>query len=264
MAIDNENEIKLCCAAFYQSDIARMILGDSLHPGGLELTRQLGGALGLKNSDLVLDVACGRGASAVYLTGQFGCHTTGLDYGEENIRAAEKHAAFRGYPQATLFQRGDAENLPFRDNSFDVVISECSFCTFPNKETVAKEMARVLRKGGRLGIADITIVGELSDELSSLFSWVACISGAGSPEEYTAKFGHAGFGDFKIEDHKEALLDMVTAVRRNLLVIELGVGLGKLNLGKFSIGDAKRLSVLATEMINKGALSYALITGRKV
>ena len=62
-----DREIKACCATFYQSDIVQMLLGDVLHPGGLALTQRLGQATGLSLGDHVLDVACGRGASAVHL-----------------------------------------------------------------------------------------------------------------------------------------------------------------------------------------------------
>ena len=55
----SDGEIKACCANFYQSDIVRMLLGDSLHPGGPELTHHLGEVLKLGQGDRVLDVACG-------------------------------------------------------------------------------------------------------------------------------------------------------------------------------------------------------------
>ncbi len=60
----NDREIKLCYATFYQSDLIRGLLGDILHPGGLELTGYPGTMLELNAMDRVLDTACGRGASA--------------------------------------------------------------------------------------------------------------------------------------------------------------------------------------------------------
>ena len=52
------------------------------------------------------------------------------------------------------FHLGDAERLPLPDNTFDALVCECAFCTFPDKATAAAEFARVLRPGGRVGIAD--------------------------------------------------------------------------------------------------------------
>ena len=150
-------EIKTCCATFYQSDIVRLLLGDVLHPGGLELTGYLGTVTGLRSNDKVLDIACGRGASVVYLAKRFGCHVTGLDYGQDNISDAQNHASLEHISHLTAFRKGDAEGLPFEDGSFDVVISECSFCTFPDKIRATQEMVHVLRKHGRLGMTDVTI-----------------------------------------------------------------------------------------------------------
>src|SRR5205823_12263086 len=66
-------ELKSCCANLYETDVARLLLGDSFHPGGLALTERLGQLLRLCPDDVVLDVAAGRGTSAVHLAKLFGC-----------------------------------------------------------------------------------------------------------------------------------------------------------------------------------------------
>ncbi len=259
----NDGEIKVCCATFYQSDLVRVVLGEVLHPGGLELTQHLGQAIGLTEKDRVLDAACGRGASAVHLAERFGCHVTGLDYGLENLEAAQDHAAAHGMSHLTAFSHGDAEGLPFGESVFDAVISECSFCTFPDKATAASEMARVLRPGGRLGLTDVTINGPLPDEIQSLLSWVACVAGAGTAEDYVATFEQAGLTGFHVEDQGASLLRMVTDVRRKLLAVELAAGLGKLNLGDLNLSEGKRLAMRTVELIETGLVGYTLITARK-
>ncbi len=258
-----DHEIKICCATFYQSDIVRMLLGDVLHPGGLALTRHLGEVIGIGPDDPVLDVACGRGTSAVHLAERFGCRVTGLDYGLENIAAAEAHAADRGVADLITFRQGDAEGLPFEDGSFDAIISECSFCTFPDKATAAAEMARVLRTNGRLGLTDMTVSGSLPDDIQSLLAWVACVAGAGTSEDYVATLQAAGFTDFALEDQRDALLDMVAGVRRKLLGVELAAGLGKLDLGDLDLSEGKRLARRAVELIEEGTVGYTLIAARK-
>ena len=266
-----DREIKICCATFYQSDIVRMLLGGVFHPGGLALTRHLGEVIGLGPGDRVLDVACGRGASAVHLAGRFGCHVTGLDYGPENVAAAQARAADRGVAHLTTFRQGDAERLPFDDSSFDAVISECSFCTFPDKATAAAEMARVLGSGGRLGLTDMTVSGPLPDDIQNLLAWVACVAGAGTPEDYVATLREAGFTDFTVKDQRDALLEMVDNVRRKLLGVELAVGLGKLDLGDGStelaevldLSEGKRLARRVAELIEEGTVGYTLIAARK-
>jgi SAM-dependent methyltransferase len=265
-----DREIKICCATFYQSDVVRMLLGDVFHPGGLALTRHLGEVIGLGPGDYVLDVACGRGASAVHLAERFGCHVTGVDYGVDNIAAAEAQATDRGVAHLTAFRQGDAEGLPFDDGSFDAVVSECSFCTFSDKATAAAEMARVLRPGGRLGLTDMTKSGPLPDDVQNMLAWVACVAGAGTPEDYVATLRRAGFGYFTVQDRRDALLEMVDDVRRKLLGVELAVGLcrnsgglGKLNLDDLDLSEGKRLARRAVELIEGGTVGYALITARR-
>ncbi|MBI3764188.1 MAG: methyltransferase domain-containing protein, partial [Chloroflexi bacterium] len=84
--------VKSCCAKFYASDAARLLLGDSFHPGGKRLTERLGQALHLGPADRVLDVACGDGQAALVLAKQFGCSVVGIDYSADNIRRATQAA----------------------------------------------------------------------------------------------------------------------------------------------------------------------------
>ncbi len=256
-------EIKACCATFYQSDIVRLLLGDILHPGGLELTGYLGTVVGLSSEDKVLDIACGPGASVVYLAERFGCHVIGLDYGQDNILAAQSHASLEKVSHLTTFSKGDAERLPFEDGSFDVVISECSFCTFPDKTTAAQEMARVLRRHGRMGMTDVTIDGPLPEDIRSLLTWVACLAGAGSPEFYLSILKEAGFGDFIVEDKRDSLLEMVTNVRRSLLGIELAAGMKKLELGDLDSSRAGSLAQQVQKLIENGVIRYTLFKASK-
>lgn len=257
------DEIKACCASFYQSDVARMLLGDVFHPGGLALTRHLGQVLGLSAESRVLDVACGRGASAVQLAKKFGCHVTGVDYGKENIAAAEGHAAESGVSHLTAFHQGDADGLPFAEGAFDAVISECSFCTFPDKPAAAREYARVLKPKGQLGLTDMTVDGPLPDDIPNLMAWVACVGGAASQKDYVATLRSAGLHTFVVEDQRDALLDLVADIRRKLLLAELAVKLGKLDLGGTNLEEGKRLARRAVELIEGGTVGYALIAARK-
>jgi ubiquinone/menaquinone biosynthesis C-methylase UbiE len=259
-----DREIKVCCATFYQSDLVRMLLGDVFHPGGLALTRHLGASMRLKPGDRVLDVACGRGVSAVHLAKRFGCHVTGLDFGAENVAAAEVLAAESGVTDLTTFRAGDAEGLPFDDGSFDAVLSECSFCTFPDKVTAAAEKYRILRPGGRMGLTDMTVKGALPEDVQSLLAWVTCVAGADTSENYVATLRAAGFGGFTIEEQHDALLDMVNDVRRKLMGVGLAAGLGKFELGDLDLTEGKRLARRVVELIESGTVGYTLITAWKL
>ena len=251
--------IKQCCAAVYDSDTAKLLLGDSLHPGGAKLTEHLGQVLQLGPRTRVLDVAAGRGVSAITLATRFGCEVVGIDYSQRNIQAAKRDASARGLLQKVAFHCGDAERLPFADASFDAVICECALCTFPNKPSAVSEMARVLRVGGQVGLSDLTRQGALPPELDDLLSWVSCIAEAQPLSEYVALLAAANLKVLTTEEHNSALVDFVNQIRTRLLVTEVITGLNKLTLPGFDISVAKKFARHAVNAINTGKLGYAIV-----
>jgi ubiquinone/menaquinone biosynthesis C-methylase UbiE len=263
----NDTELKSCCAAVYESDFARLLLGDSFHPGGLQLTEKLGRLLALSRRDHVLDIACGRGDSAIFLATQFGCRVTGIDLGETNVAYATSRAAAANVSTLARFELGDAERLQYSDASFDVVLCECAFCTFPNKQAATSEFARVLRSGGRLGLSDLTRSGELPSELAGLLAgllaWIACIADARPVEEYVAYLERAQFQSLSVEPHDEALAQMVRDVRTRLLAAEMMVRLEKMSLPGVDFAEAKATAACAAGAIRSGLLGYSLITAIK-
>jgi SAM-dependent methyltransferase len=256
-------ETKTCCAQAYESEWARLLLGDSFHPGGVDLTLHLGRRLGLRPGVAVLDVACGRGTSAIALAHEFGCAVHGVDLSAPNIEAAHAAAKEAGLSHLVSFEAGDAEQLPFEDATYDAVFCECAFCTFPSKDAAAAEFARVLRPGGRLGLSDITRNGDVPPELDSLLGWVACIADARSANEYAAILAQHGFTGIDSEGHDGALAALAKRARFKLLGAEILAKLGKGPFELAEIAEAKRIVKVATRTIAAGNLGYTLITGRK-
>ena len=255
--------IKQCCAAVYDSDAVKLLLGDCLHPGGTALTERLGAMLNLGPETRVLDVAAGRGTSAFTLATRFGCEVIGLDYSQGNIEAAKRDASARGLSRTVSFYCGDAERLPFADGALDAIVCECALCTFPNKQSAAAEFARVLRSGGRFGLSDLTRQGHLPSELESLVAWVACIADAQPLAEYATLLAAAGLKIVATEEHNGALIDFVNHVRARLLVAEIALGLNKLALPGFDIAMAKDFTQCALAAIRAGKLGYAIVTAAK-
>ncbi len=255
--------VKTCCAALYESDWARVLLGDSFHPGGLRLTERLGELLRLGPGCRVLDVASGRGASPIHLARHFGCEVVGVEYSAKAVAEAAAAADTAGVANRVRFAPGDAESLPAADGDFDVVICECAFCTFPDKRAAAAEFARVLRPGGRVGLSDLTRYGALPSELENLLGWIACVGDAQPIDRYAAYLKGAGFVIEDTEPHDDALGEMVSSVRAKLLGAELMVKLNTLELPGVDLEQAKQVARAAAEAVRKGTLGYAIIIGTK-
>ena len=123
----------------------------------------------LQPGETVLDVGCGAGidtilaARAVGPTGR----AIGLDLLEEMCERARAHAREAGVAEWTEFVRGEMEDIPLPDASVDVVISNGVINLSPRKSRVLAEIRRVLRPGGRLSVADLTVNDELPTELQT-------------------------------------------------------------------------------------------------
>lgn len=98
----------------------------------------------------LLDIACGSGTAALVAERRY-CHVTGLDYVPELIERARWRAEANG--QEIDFVVGDAQDLPFPDNSFDVILSVYGVQFAPDQEKAASEMLRVCKPGGVIGLA---------------------------------------------------------------------------------------------------------------
>lgn len=256
-------DVKACCAQLYASDAVRALIGDSLHPGGTGLSSHLAETLGASAELTVLDVACGRGTSAVHLARTIGCRVVGVDYSAANVAAADQAAETGNVGPLCTFIEGDAESLPIGDGSVDIVICECALCTFPDKPKAAREFARVLRRGGRVGITDVTSTGHLPG-LDGLLAWIACIADAKPVDEYATLLREANFHVTAMEDHRDALIRLIDTVRARLVI-------GKAVLTRVSLDDmgwdqnqAHALAVSVTEAVRHGDLGYALLTAHRL
>jgi arsenite methyltransferase len=123
-------------------------------------------ALGrLAPGERVLDLGSGAGTDsliAAQMVGDNG-HVTGVDMTPEMLGKARSAAAAMGVTNVE-FVEGEAERLPFADESFDVVVSNGVIDLIPDKDAVFGELHRVLTPGGRLQIADVTIQNPVSAE----------------------------------------------------------------------------------------------------
>ena len=113
----------------------------------------------------VLDVGCGAGTDTLIAAQMVGAagSVTGIDMTPDMVAKARRSAAVMGVAHVEIVE-GSAEQLPFGDASFDVVISNGVIDLIPDKDAVFAEITRVLRPGGRIQLADVTIQHPVSEE----------------------------------------------------------------------------------------------------
>jgi SAM-dependent methyltransferase len=122
--------------------------------------------LDLRSGERVLDVACGNGNASLAAARRFAL-VTGVDYVPELLARASARAAVDGLPLEV--REGDAEALPFQGGAFDVVISTFGVMFAPDQDRAARELMRVCRHGGRIGLANWTpdgFVGQMFKVMS--------------------------------------------------------------------------------------------------
>jgi len=141
----------------------------------------------IKEGDKVLDLGSGSGMDsflAALRVGKSGS-VVGLDMTDEQLQKAERLRSEYGFSNVR-FHKGYIENLPFDDNSFDVVISNGVINLCPDKSKVFKQIGRVLKPSGRLAIADIVSEKSLPDNVvCDATLWASCIGGASQQDEYS-------------------------------------------------------------------------------
>ena len=164
-------------------------------------------ALGISPEEKILDLGCGRGEEtlqAAQMVGHKGL-ATGLDLTEAMVTKARENAINTAATNATFVQ-GDIEVLPFPDESFDGVMSNCVINHAPDKQKVYREIHRVLRAGGRFVVADAVTKESLPDEVKNdPEAWAQCYGGAVTEKEYFEAIQSAGFSEIYILNRREYL-----------------------------------------------------------
>jgi SAM-dependent methyltransferase len=139
----------------------------------------------LKEGDNVLDLGSGSGMDSFIASLKVGTSgkVAGVDMTDEQLEKAEQLR--RGHQfENVSFHKSYIENLPFPDKSFDVVISNGVINLIPDKEKVFAEVARVLKAGGRMVIADIVTEKQLPESVTCNSTlWAACIGGASQQDD---------------------------------------------------------------------------------
>jgi SAM-dependent methyltransferase len=163
-------------------------------------------ALDVRAGQTVLDVAAGNG-NATLAAARRWCHVTSTDYVPSLLERGRVRAAAESLPVA--FEEADAEDLPFVDGSFDVVISTFGVMFTPDQDKAAAEMIRVCKSKGKIGLANWTPEGFIGQLFKTLGKYLPPPAGAKSP----ALWGTTG----RISEMFAGAASSITAERRNFV-----------------------------------------------
>ncbi len=150
----------------------------------------------LKPGETVVDLGSGAGFDALLSAERLGPdgRFIGVDMTPEMLERARINAVNAGYARTVEFREGFIENLPVASETVDVVISNCVINLSPDKAAVFREAHRVLKRGGRLAVSDIVLSEPLPEPIAKMAaSWIACVGGASTEEQYLGYMRDAGF-----------------------------------------------------------------------
>src|SRR5678816_2351257 len=160
----------------------------------------------LREGETVVDLGSGGGLDVFLAAAKVGPtgRAIGIDMTPEMVERARRNAEHgnNGAPYTNVeFHLGTIDKLPLPDNSVDCVISNCVINLAADKPAVFREIARVLKPGGRLAVSDIALKKRLPAELGNdLMAYVGCVAGAIPIEEYRAGLLAAGFTHVEVVD----------------------------------------------------------------
>ncbi len=167
------------------------------HPGGLKLTRKILAQEKIDSSFRILDIGCGTGQTAAFISNQYNCHVSAIENNKIMLSKAKERLASVGLP-VTLME-GKAEELPFEDNQFDIILSE-SVISFTEQPLSLSELQRVLKPNGVLLAIEMTLEKLIDQQELESFTtfygvsrlhtedeWIETLNGAGFPNIYITK-----------------------------------------------------------------------------
>jgi len=143
---------------------------DEFHVRGKAISEELFSQLVMNRDYQILDLGCGLGGTCRMIAEKYDCMVHGIDYSEQHIETANSLSKLVGLSDQTLFKQGDATNLPYPSNQFDLIITQHVQMCIEDKQKLYSEVKRVLKKGGSFIYYDVLRMSE--DSVNYPLPWV--------------------------------------------------------------------------------------------
>ena len=235
----------------------------------IDLIEQLLNWAGVQQAQHIVDVGCGIGGSSLYLAQKFNATATGITLSPVQANRAKERAAAAGLSERASFQVADALNMPFADNSFDLVWSVESGEHMPNKKKFLEECYRVLKPGGTFIMATWCHrplggeYGQLTDDerkhLAEIYR-VYALPYVISLPEYEEMAGNLAFQNIRTADWSKAVAPFWDVVIDSTFNFDAIVGL--LLSGWTTIQAALSLGLMSRGY-QRGLIRFGLLCASK-
>lgn len=169
-------------------------IGISKHQGGLPATRQLLALCHVERAREVLDVGCGIGVGPACIARTHDCRVVGVDLSPRMIQWARRRAREEGVEDRVELRVADLLDLPFEADRFDVVVAESVLGFVGDKPRAIRELVRVTRPGGYVGLNEAVWLGEIPDDVVQLARDLGGTEVLGA-QDWRAIWGGSGLGD---------------------------------------------------------------------
>ena len=231
-----------------------------LHPGGLEITDDMARMCNIGDGKKVLDIGAGKGTTACYLSQKYECEIVGIDMSDRMLAYAEERAQAKGLEDKVSFKKANALTLPFEEESFDTVLTECT-TTLLDKEKAFAEFLRVVRCGGYIGDLEMTWLKppprELEDKVYELWGGFTTMT----LHQWMDFFVQMKMVDIHAVDFSKTMLNI-----ERKMIQDLGfIGICRLSYNLILHSDMRKAMIEYEKIFKeyKDYIGYGYVVGRK-
>jgi arsenite methyltransferase len=210
----------------------------------------------------VLDLACGRGASALMLAQAYQCRVAGVDINAATIQQGQKEAHHNRLEDLVTFIQSDATRLPFASSTFSAALCECAISLFPDRPSAFSEIARVLQPAGYFALSDFTFrPAALPEPIDIPLARALGIPLGMGPEAYVRLAEEAGFIVERQTDYSSAVAQLLDKIESLLGIARLATVGGE--------SDGEPLSRITgalhctRDLVRQGDLGYWAFVSRR-